>query len=164
MWDGWEREHGGTSWDHAVLQNYRRSFNKKSTRNWGSAQTPGPTLGLEPDQGASCVGTAFEFPDDRRAALEALLRQREGDSFALVELPVRLADGREIEALTPVNDRTSRTYIGNVPVEERALMARAARGTGGACADYVRNISEKLRALEIIDGGVNEFARLVGPD
>ena len=152
MWDNWEQEHGGTRWDHAVLQNYRRSFNKKSTQNWGSAQAPGPTLGLEPDQGASCVGTAFEFPDDRRAALEALLKQREGASFALVELPVRLADGREIEALTPVNDRTSGTYIGN------------ARGTKGACADYVRNINEKLRALEIIDGGVDEFAALVGPD
>ena len=40
----------------------RRSFNKKSVQNWGTPQAPAPTLGLEPDQNANCIGTAFEFP------------------------------------------------------------------------------------------------------
>jgi cation transport protein ChaC len=145
-----------------VLVDYRRSFNKKSTRNWGTSVAPGPTLGLEPAQNADCTGTAFEFPEGQRAAVENLLRGREGASFTLVELPVRLPDGRDVRALTPVNDRTKSTYIGNVPIAQRGHMARTARGTSGACADYVRSIHKKLTALGIVDADVEEFATLVG--
>jgi cation transport regulator ChaC len=36
MWDGWEQALGGQRVDGAVLPDYGRSFNKKSTRNWGT--------------------------------------------------------------------------------------------------------------------------------
>src|SRR5262245_52821166 len=100
MWDGWEVDARGTRFDGAVLSGYRRAFNKKSVENWGTSEAPGPTLGLEPGDAASCTGTAFEFPDTQRAAIEGLLRRREGRSFSLVALPVRLPDGREVQALT----------------------------------------------------------------
>jgi glutathione-specific gamma-glutamylcyclotransferase len=35
MWDGWEQKLGGTHVERTVLADYRRSFNKNSTRNWG---------------------------------------------------------------------------------------------------------------------------------
>src|SRR5690349_18168830 len=113
MWDGWEQKVGGTHVDGAALANYRRSFNKKSTRNWGTSAAPGPTLGLEPSQNAVCTGTAFEFPEKQRTAVKKALKDREGESFELVELPLRLPDGREVHALTPVNSRTDSRYIGN---------------------------------------------------
>jgi glutathione-specific gamma-glutamylcyclotransferase len=161
MWDGWEQPFGGTRADRAVLMGHRRSFNKKSTRNWGTSVAPAPTLGLEPAQNADCAGTAFEFPEAQRAAVENFLRGREGASFSLDDLPARLPDGREVRALTPVNDRTDSTYIGNIPVARRAEMARTARGRDGACAEYVRNIHEKLVSLGIVDADVEEFAALV---
>jgi cation transport protein ChaC len=162
MWDGWEQTLGGTRVDSAVLADYRRSFNKKSTRNWGTSAAPAPTLGLEPVQGAVCGGTAFEFSEERRTAVENLLASREGASFRLDVLPVRLPDGREVCAATPVNDRTKSTYIGNIDIATRANMARTARGRDGACVDYVRNIREKLASLGIVDEGVEEFAMLIG--
>jgi cation transport regulator ChaC len=116
--------------------------------------------GLEPGDG-SCVGTAFEFPDAERAAIEAQLRGREGASFSLVELQVRLPDGRDVNALTPVNDRQHRTYIGGVPLDRRAAMARTAKGTSGACSNYVRNIHQKLIDLRINDPDVDAFIALV---
>ena len=58
------------------------------------------------------------------------------------------------------NDRTRRTYIGSVPVAERAAMARLARGKDGLCADYVRNIRQRLNGLGIVDAAVEEFAAL----
>ena len=161
MWDGWERALQGSRVDGAVLRNFRRSLNKKSTENWGTRETPGPTLGLEPDVAGSCTGTAFEFPDDQRAPVEGLLTEREGRSFALVELLVILPDGREVRALTPVNDRTGRSYIGRVAIVERVAMARAAHGTSGTCAEYVRNIHRKLREIGIVDRDVEEFAALL---
>jgi cation transport protein ChaC len=161
MWDGWEKPFQGTRVDGAALRDHRRSFNKKSTRNWGTPEAPGPTLGLEPGETLGCVGTAFEFPDDQRAAVEKTLRTREGQSFALRELPVFLPDGREVRALTPVNDRTHNTYIEGIPVAKRAAMAKSATGTSGACADYVRNIHQKLQSLGIADGDVETFLTLM---
>lgn len=161
MWDGWEQTIGGLREERAVLVEYRRSFNKKSVTNWGTSEAPAPTLGLEPDQNANCIGTAFEFPDARRDAIEKLLRDREGKSFALVPLLVRLPDGREVRALTPVNDRSKSTYIGNIPIAQRVDMARTATGTSGACINYVRNIHKKLESLGIVDIGVEEFLTLL---
>jgi glutathione-specific gamma-glutamylcyclotransferase len=163
MWDGWERHLDGLRVDCAVLMGHRRSFNKKSVTNWGTSEAPAPTLGLEPDPdpNSNCIGTAFEFPDERRLAIEYLLRHREGKSFALVELPVRLPDGREVSAVTPVNDRSSATYIGEVPIALRITMAMRASGTYGSCADYVRNIHSKLQFLGIVDAEVDEFLTLL---
>jgi glutathione-specific gamma-glutamylcyclotransferase len=96
MCDGWEERERpvvGLRVDSAALAGYRRSFNKKSVENWGIREAPAPTLGLEPDQNANCIGTAFEFPDAQRTAIENRLRDREGKSFALVERAVRLPDG-----------------------------------------------------------------------
>jgi len=161
MWDGWEQTLGGSRVDRAVLSGYRRSFNKKSVRNWGTSDAPGPTLGLEPDSNGECSGTAFEFPEGQRAAVEKELRKREGKSFRLVGLAVHLPDGQQVVALTPVNDRNTSTYIGTISIKERAAMAKIARGEKGACADYVRNIHRKLDSLRIPDMNVKEFCTLV---
>src|SRR5271165_1392936 len=42
MWDQWEQQFGGSHVDGASLMSYRRSFNKASTRNWGTRNSPGP--------------------------------------------------------------------------------------------------------------------------
>jgi cation transport regulator ChaC len=63
-----------------------------------------------------------------------------------------------------VNDRTKNTYIGNVPLIARAVMARTAKGKSGNCADYVRNISVKLSTLEIADEDVAAFLAAMESD
>ena len=161
MWDGWEQPFGGTRVDKAALMNHRRSFNKSSTTNWGTRNSPAPTLGLEPAANINCIGTAFEFPQEQTATISEYLRHREGPSFTMTELPVRLPDGREIHALTPVNDRTRHTYMGNMPIQQRVNLATTARGTSGACADYIRNIRAKLKSLDIVDTDVEEFFTLI---
>jgi cation transport protein ChaC len=161
MWDGWEQTLGGSRVDRAALTDHRRSFNKKSVRNWGTPEAPAPTLGLEPALNVNCIGTAFEFPGEQRVAVENLLREREGASFALVELPVRLPDGQEVRALTPVNNRNKRAYMGNIPIAQRGSLAKTARGTSGTCVEYVRNIHEKLNSLGIVDTDVEEFWTLI---
>jgi len=57
--------------------------------------------------------------------------------------------------------RTGNTYIESIPVAERAAMAKAAVGTSGSCADYVRSIHQKLQSLGIADGDVETFLTLM---
>ncbi len=161
MWDDWEKPLEGLRVDHAVLLGFHRSFNKKSVKNWGTPDAPGPTLGLEPTKGGTCIGSLFNFPDSYREKILSLLKGREGPSFALLELPVSLPSGQQIIAVTPVNDRSKNTYIGRLPLGKRAAMAKKAKGDDGACADYVRNIHQKLVSLGIVDPDVEDFLKLI---
>ena len=155
MWDEWEKKFNGIRHDQARLDNYHRSFNKKSTRNWGTRDNPGPTLGLE--NGSHCIGCAFEFSNDQQAVILDYLRDREGTSFCFKKLTIKLEDGRSIQAFTPVNDQSSTTYIENINLETRVEMAKNAIGSNGKCIDYVTNIYNKLNKLGIRDPYVSKF-------
>lgn len=157
MWDGWEKEFGGKKYSLAKLSDYKRDFNKKSVKNWGTQDTPGPTLGLEQKKGAECTGTVFEFDDNKRERITERLKKREGPSFKLIEKEVTLPDGRKVRAITPINDRDSHTYIGNLPLQSRISMVKKAKGSDGACVEYVKNIHNKLKDLKIQDQNVQNF-------
>lgn len=78
MWDGWEEAYGGTRHEGAVLDSYARAMNKASLKNWGSSTQPGPTMGLERVEGATCVGVAFAVPDHQEEAVRSYLRGVKG--------------------------------------------------------------------------------------
>lgn len=151
MVDGWEERFDGTRREGARLVGYHRSFNKRSTENWGTPERPGPTLGLEEDEESVCVGCAFHFPDEREGEIRAYLRRREGPAFDLRELDVLLPDGSEVRALVAVNDTTAASYIGDLPVEERAAMIEGAGGTSGTARHYLTTVRDLLGELGIRD-------------
>ncbi len=159
--DGWEQQFGGTRHNGAVVSGFRRDFNKKSTRNWGSSANPCPTLGLEQDAAAECIGCVFQLPDAKREAVTEYLRDREGRSIELQEQPISLEDGTRVQAVVAVNMREASTYIGTLSVEERAKMVHCARGCDGTCEKYLQNVCNTLHEIGMVDSYVEEFARLV---
>jgi cation transport protein ChaC len=159
MWDSWEREFAGTRVEGAELRGFHRAFNKASTRNWGSKANPGPTLGLEPDSNGAVIGVAFSFSDNKQPTVIERLRAREGGSFTLEAHSLLLSCPlRTVTGLVPINSRSARTYIGDLPLAQRIAMAKAAHGTSGSCAEYVWNVHAELGALGIRDAYVEEFA------
>ncbi|MFH0953974.1 MAG: gamma-glutamylcyclotransferase [Verrucomicrobiota bacterium] len=152
---------GGERFDGAFLRNYRRDFNKQSVERWGTHARPGPTLGLEKARGAGCTGTLFEFSRKDAANVRAQVRRREGASFTLRRRPVRLPNGKEVVAHTPINSVTANSYIGNLSQQQRAQMVLAAIGTAGSCYDYVCSIAKTLKKLGIRDQDVETFAQVV---
>jgi cation transport protein ChaC len=155
MGDGWEKKFGCLRTCLAVLQGYRRTFNKASTANRGTKEFPCPTLNLEKNETGACKGIAFEFPDNREDEIRGYLRDREGKDFPLENLPIRLADNVEVEAFVPL-------YIGKnlVPAstaEAKAIMVKKAVGKESSCIDYVKEIAELLARFNIDDPAVSEL-------
>lgn len=157
MIDGWQNEFGGSDGSPATLTGFRRSFNKVSTRNWGSREHPCPTLGLERDEAARCVGRVFRFPRSERERVLDYLGGREGRSFELQELWISTKGGQTVRAMVPVNDTGAKSYIGELPIRERAAMIQSASGTSGSCGEYVERISTVLRLMGVNDPHVDEF-------
>ncbi len=157
MWGRWETQFQGTCKGKAILNGYHRSFNKKSTRNWGTRDHPCPTLGLEQFNGAECVGLIFKFNNNQRQAIESYLEKREGKSFKLTELEVELENGQKIMALTSINRPEMNTYINNTNFNTLVDMVRNANGMDGICLEYIQNIHIKCKELEIKDEYVQKM-------
>lgn len=70
-------------------------------------------------------------------------------------------NAHRVLAIVPLNNPEANTFIGDRSLEERAELARRARGEVGSCVDYVRNIWKCLQELGIRDSAVEDFWKLV---
>lgn len=160
MSEFWVFGYGSLLWrpgfDHratvrARLYGYHRSLCVHSHVYRGTPQQPGLVLGL--DRGGSCLGLAFAVDEAQRQPVLAYLRERELVTNIYKErvLPVELADGRIVPAVTFVVDREHRQYAGRLDPAMAARIVRGATGKAGPNADYVRNTVAHLRSLRIRD-------------
>lgn len=123
----------------ARLDGYRRAFCMESIHYRGTEAAPGLVLALDPSDGARCDGMALRPDPDQADAVLAYLRERELISYAYVEevLPLTLADGRAVEAVTYVINRDNRQYCGDLPEDEKAAIIARAAGSAGPNREYL---------------------------
>jgi cation transport protein ChaC len=145
----------------AKISGYRRSLCIVSRVHRGTPEKSGLVLGL--DRGGSCVGVAFRVDAGVSGDVIAYLRERELVTNAYIErvLPARLADGRQIRALTYVVDRRHPQYAGALHPEEAATRVIGRVGQSGSNEEYVFNTIDHLKALGIRDHWLEGVARLI---
>ena len=136
---------------HAHLHGYHRSLCVLSHVHRGTPESPGLVLGL--DRGGRCHGVAFRVADQEAEATVQYLREREQVTAVYLErrVPVRLDDGRRIEALAYVVDRRHPQYAGDLSEPEVLRLVRQGQGVSGANPDYVRSTHEHLLAMGVTD-------------
>jgi cation transport protein ChaC len=136
---------------HAHLHGYHRSLCVLSHVHRGTPERPGLVLGL--DRGGRCHGVAFRVEDREIEATVQYLREREQVTAVYLErqVPIRLGDGRRVEALTYVVDRRHPQYAGGFAEPEVVRLVRQGTGISGANPDYVRSTHEHLAAMGVMD-------------
>ena len=141
----------------ARLNGYARSFCMRSIHHRGTEEDPGLVLALDAIEGAACEGLALRVADGQEAATLAYLRERELISSAYLEkmLPVRLADAREVTAVTYVIDPDHVQYCGGLPLEEQAGIIAQAHGGRGPNSEYLYNTAAHLREIGLADADLN---------
>lgn len=135
----------------AELDGWHRDFCVYS-RYWrGTPERPGLVLGL--DAGGSCRGVAFRVAAARAAAVTDYLNERELAGYAYVArfLPVRLEDGRIVEAYTFVADPDHHHYAGRLPLCDAASIIMDAEGCAGLNRDYLINTIRQLEGDGFVD-------------
>ena len=149
----WEPGFAFTERVMARLDGWHRSFCMRSIHHRGTETEPGLVLALDAADGAACEGVAFAVAPDHQAETLAYLRERELISSAYLEktLPLRLGDGRRVEAVTYVIDPDHVQYCGGLPLEEQAQIIARARGGRGENRDYLWNTATHLNDLGIAD-------------
>lgn len=167
----WVFGYGSLMWDPgfpvaerriARLKDYARSFCMWSIHHRGTEEDPGLVLALDEHAGAACEGVGFRVSRGAEDETMAVLRERELISSAYLErvVPLRLEDGREVEAVTYVVDRTHRQYC-HLSLEEQAQIIAQAVGGRGPNDAYLYNTAEHLTELGIADEELSWLARRV---
>jgi cation transport protein ChaC len=149
----WNPGFGVEAQAHATLPGYARSFCMRSIHHRGTEADPGLVLALDAKPGALCEGLALKARDDEAPAVLEYLRERELISSAYVEkvLPVHLADGRTLEAVTYVIDAEHVQYCSGLALEEQARIIARAVGGRGPNTEYLYNTAAHLDSLGIPD-------------
>lgn len=165
MDDFWVFGYGSLMWNpgfdavestEARLHGYRRSLCVRSWVHRGTQERPGLVLGL--DRGGSCLGMAFRTRPEEAMAVLDYLRRRELVTHVYLErrLQIRLADGRNVKALTYVVDRSHVQYAGGIDIRHAAEVVHAAAGQSGPNDAYVLNTLAHLREMRIRDRWLEE--------
>ena len=135
----------------ARLNGRHRAFCIYSVHHRGTYERPGLVLGLA--AGGAVVGAAYRVAEADWAETYAYLVEREQPTETYVEQTVRvtLDDGRRVEALGFLSDRSHPQWAGALPLEDQARLIAGARGLSGPNVDYLRDLVLHLR-----DSGVGD--------
>ncbi len=145
----------------ARLHGFHRAFCIRSTRFRGTPEQPGVVLGL--DRGGSCVGMAFRLnPASRRAALDALYeREMSANVYVASHVPVTLACGKRIKALSFVANRASDAYQ-KLPEPELLRRLSGCCGQRGHNLEYLVNTLQSLQSHGVRDSMLARLVNRIG--
>ena len=140
------------------IHGYHRAFCINSTMYRGTPEAPGVVLGL--DRGGSCHGVVYRMnPGEEERVVEALYRREMPHHVYIPRmLPVRLPDGRHIEAITFVARRNHPSYL-KISRDEVMRRLSSCRGGRGHNRDYAINTWHALCEWGIVDAGLGAIAR-----
>ena len=135
----------------ATLYGYHRSLCVYSHVHRGTPERPGLVLGL--DYGGSCHGMAFRVAGRDHDTVMDYLRAREQATMVYVESnhPVRLKDGRKVQAVAFTIDRNHIHYAGKLSEPRLLDLVRSGVGQSGANPDYVIATHEHLQQMGLED-------------
>jgi glutathione-specific gamma-glutamylcyclotransferase len=145
----------------ATLHGRRRAFCIYSVHHRGTPERRGLVLGLA--AGGATRGMAYRIADAHWPGTYAYLREREQPTETYVEAraAVRLADGRRIDALTFLSDRTHPQWAGVLPLDHQADLIAGAAGLSGRNVDYLADLVEHLREAGIRDRAMEKLLAMV---
>ncbi|VAW15526.1 Cation transport protein ChaC [hydrothermal vent metagenome] len=142
-----------------LLCGFHRSLCIYSHLYRGTPEKPGLVFGLLP--GGSCRGRAFEISSDKWAGVLSYLRERETQVYREVRGPIKLDDGRKVEALSFVANEDHAQFAGGLSIEEKLALVDSSQGQTGSNRDYIFNTMEHLTQLGISDRRLDNICRLL---
>jgi cation transport protein ChaC len=145
----------------AVHQGRRRAFCIYSVHHRGEPARKGLVLGLAP--GGAVRGVAYRVAETDWADVHAYLMEREQPTETYIEARarVRLDDGRRVDALTFLSDRTHPQWAGALSLEAQADLIAGARGLSGRNIDYLADLVAHLREAGIADAAMDRLLAMV---
>lgn len=141
----------------ALLRGWRRCFWQASPDHRGVPDAPGRVVTLVEDPAAACWGVAFAPPAAEWADIVARLDVREQNGYAPCTVALEFDDGSRGEALTYIAGPHNPSFVGPAPLHEMAAQIGRAVGPSGPNREYLVELTQILRDLEIHDEDIEQL-------
>lgn len=168
--DLWVFAYGSLMWDpafffaevrSALVKGYRREFCLRAEIGRGTPKRPGLMAGL--NQGGECQGLAFRIDgsivDNETRIVWAREMIMKGYLPRFVEL---VTPQGSLEALAFIVDKSAKSYMPNLSLEEMASSIATGAGVLGSNFDYLDNLAKHFSAMGIADEALFELHALAG--
>ena len=94
----------------------------------------------------------------------ARLDHREQNGYERHQVELTFREGDRAEGIVYIASRDNEAYLGPAPLPKLAAQIKSSAGPSGANLDYVMDLADALRRLDIHDDHVFELEKLVnGP-
>lgn len=140
----------------AHIEGWARRFWQGSHDHRGLPTDPGRVLTIIETPGEICWGRALLVQADVFEHLD----YREKNGYEHHNLPIHL-DDRVVNGITYVAPVNNAAFLGAAPSKEIAVQIRRSKGPSGSNTDYVLELAEALRELDIEDPHVFEIEALL---
>lgn len=143
----------------AGIRGWRRRFWQASPDHRGVPEAPGRVVTLVEEAEATCWGRAFLLHEIGRERVIADLDEREKNGYSQIFVDIEFEDAPSEKGFTYIAGPGNPSFIGPAPVTEMAAQIAAAKGPSGSNADYLRQLADALRDMNVHDDEVH-FLRL----
>ena len=134
----------------AYITGWERRFWQGSHDHRGTPEAPGRVATLIPVKGAVCHGMAYRISEETLAPLD----HREKNGYLREITPLHLSDGRQVQGLVYMATEDNPAFLGPAPLEAMARHIHEAVGPSGPNRDYLMNLAQALRELEVDDAHI----------
>ena len=142
------------------IRGWRRRFYQGSYDHRGVPGNPGRVVTLLPDEQSTTWGMAFRIQGQEEQRVLAQLDHREKGGYRRCREPVFAGNPEEDatptvkEALVYVATEENPHYLGPATPEQIAHQALGARGPSGPNTEYILELADALRRLDVDDDHV----------
>ncbi len=145
----------------ALLNGFSRDMCLISIHYRGTKEKPGMVCGLSP--GGECRGLAFKIAPEQVDNVVSYLDDRELISYIYIprHVTLTLANGQTVVARAYVADSTHEQFAGNWPEAEKIAHVAQGVGSEGTSVEYLANIIQHLRDLDIRDANLEALLNKV---
>jgi cation transport protein ChaC len=111
--------------------------------------------------GGACLGRAYQILPQDLEQVVAYLDERElvTDVYLTQHLDIDLSDGRTVSARVYVADTSHDQFAGHWSVDQKVAYLLQGTGSEGRSIEYLSNIVEQLKLLDIPDPGLVDLLR-----
>ena len=142
----------------ALLRGHHRALCLWSRVNRGTPEQPGLVFGL--DRGGSCRGVVYRLAGSQVPEFFPKLWDREMSTGAYLPRWIECStDAGSVSALVFIMNRTSASYVRDLPRPALLDAVRRSKGRYGPCIDYVLETEQALTASGIHDRRLHAIAQ-----
>ena len=158
----WERKFEWDTEETRTVRGLVRRYCLTDSRNRGTPEHPGITLGLLHRPGGECCAAAIHLPEKHlRDALWTIWRQEMAPGYYDAEWITAGYDGHALPMLAFVAKPGHRLFAGEPSADHTAEMLASTVGEGGTAAEYLLDAVEALRERGCRDDYLEDLAERV---